>query len=80
MLVPQSCQLFANLWTIQSMEFSRSEYWRRYLFPRLIPTGDVRWHDLLMDMSLSKLRELVIDREAGVLQSMGSQSQTQLSD
>ena len=26
-----------------------------------------------MDMSLSKLRELVIDREAGVLQSMGSQ-------
>ena len=27
----------------------------------------------LMDMSLSKLRELVMDREAGVLQSMGSQ-------
>ena len=26
-----------------------------------------------MDMSLSKLRELVMDREAGVLQSMGSQ-------
>ena len=25
------------------------------------------------DMSLSKLRELVMDREAGVLQSMGSQ-------
>ena len=26
-----------------------------------------------MDMNLSKLRELVMDREAGVLQSMGSQ-------
>ena len=26
-----------------------------------------------MDMSLSKLRELVMDQEAGVLQSMGSQ-------
>ena len=26
-----------------------------------------------MDMSLSKLRELVMDREPGVLQSMGSQ-------
>ena len=30
----------------------------------------------LMDMSLSKLRELVMDREAGVLQSMGLQSRT----
>ena len=27
-----------------------------------------------MDMSLSELRELVTDREAGVLQSMGSQT------
>ena len=27
----------------------------------------------LMDMSLSKLQELVMDREAGMLQSMGSQ-------
>ena len=26
-----------------------------------------------MDMSLGKLRELVVDREAGVLQFMGSQ-------
>ena len=32
------------------------------------------------DMSLSKLQELVMGREAGVLQSMGLQSQTQLSD
>ena len=35
----------------------------------------------LMDMSLNKLRELMMDREADVLQSIGSQkSQTQLSN
>ena len=33
-----------------------------------------------MDMSLSKLWELVMDREVGVLQSIGSQSQTVLSN
>ena len=34
----------------------------------------------LMDMSVSKLWELVMDREARVLQSMGLQSQTRLSE
>ena len=33
----------------------------------------VGWHHHSMDMSLGKLRELVMDREAGMLQSMGSQ-------
>ena len=40
------------------------------------------WLDAItdLDMSLSKLRELVMDRESGELQSMGLQIRTRLSD
>ena len=31
--VTQSCLIFCNPWTIQSMEFSRPEYWSREPFP-----------------------------------------------
>ena len=43
----------------------------------------MRWLDGVMnskDMSVSRLWEIVVTEEPGVLQSMGSQSRTQLKD
>ena len=68
-------RLFTNPWTTAyqappSMGFSRLEYW----------SGVARITDL-MDVSLSELRELVMDREAwrAVIHGV-AKSQTRLSD
>jgi len=44
-------------------------------FGQILETEDemVGWHHNLMDLSLRKLQELMMDRKVGVLQSMGLQ-------
>ena len=63
-----------------TVEMPKGFCWLLIDFLYLIPMDKFLSCCLAMDVSLSELRELVMDREADVLQFMGSQSRTRLSN